>query len=96
MLGHTVLGPEQGSKPWPPEKQDFANVRGGVRWHRVRAWEQSPPSARLSPPSTSRRSLAAFSPRQGTYIYFDYEKWGQRKKEGFTFEYRYLEDRDLQ
>ena len=33
---------------------------------------------------------------QGTYIYFDYEKWGQRKKEGFTFEYRYLEDRELQ
>uniref|UniRef100_A0A8B9KDA6 CCR4-NOT transcription complex subunit 3 n=1 Tax=Astyanax mexicanus TaxID=7994 RepID=A0A8B9KDA6_ASTMX len=33
---------------------------------------------------------------EGTYIYFDYEKWGQRKKEGFTFEYRYLEDRDLQ
>ncbi|XP_064640327.1 CCR4-NOT transcription complex subunit 3-like isoform X2 [Lineus longissimus] len=32
---------------------------------------------------------------QGTYIYFDYEKWGQRKKEGMTFEYRYLEDRDL-
>ncbi|KAF6023624.1 CNOT3 [Bugula neritina] len=32
---------------------------------------------------------------QGTYIYFDYEKWGQRRKEGFTFEYRYLEDRDL-
>lgn len=32
---------------------------------------------------------------QGTYIYFDYEKWGQRKKEGFKFEYRYLEDRDL-
>ncbi|XP_052059389.1 CCR4-NOT transcription complex subunit 3-like isoform X1 [Mytilus californianus] len=32
---------------------------------------------------------------QGTYIYFDYEKWAQRKKEGFTFEYRYLEDRDL-
>ncbi|XP_050393673.1 CCR4-NOT transcription complex subunit 3 isoform X2 [Patella vulgata] len=32
---------------------------------------------------------------QGTYIFFDYEKWGQRKKEGFTFEYRYLEDRDL-
>ena len=32
---------------------------------------------------------------QGTYIYFDYDKWGQRKKEGFTFEYRYLEDRDL-
>lgn len=32
---------------------------------------------------------------KGTYIYFDYEKWGQRKKEGFTFEYRYLEDREL-
>ncbi|KAL4239666.1 CCR4-NOT transcription complex [Mactra antiquata] len=32
---------------------------------------------------------------QGTYIYFDYEKWGQRKKEMFKFEYRYLEDRDL-
>ncbi|KAI1293562.1 CCR4-NOT transcription complex subunit 3 [Halotydeus destructor] len=32
---------------------------------------------------------------QGTYIYFDFEKWGQRKKEHFTFEYRYLEDRDL-
>ena len=33
---------------------------------------------------------------QGTYIYFDYQKWGQRKKEDFTFEYRYLEDRELQ
>ncbi|XP_015786468.1 CCR4-NOT transcription complex subunit 3 isoform X2 [Tetranychus urticae] len=32
---------------------------------------------------------------QGTYVYFDYEKWGQRKKEHFTFEYRYLEDREL-
>lgn len=32
---------------------------------------------------------------QGTYIYFDYEKWGQRKKEGFTFEYKYLEDREI-
>lgn len=32
---------------------------------------------------------------QGTYIYFDYEKWSQRKKEGFTFEYKYLEDKDL-
>ncbi|CAG0920685.1 unnamed protein product [Notodromas monacha] len=32
---------------------------------------------------------------QGAYIYFDFEKWSQRKKEGFTFEYRYLEDRDL-
>jgi CCR4-NOT transcription complex subunit 3 len=32
---------------------------------------------------------------QGTYIYFDIEKWSQRKKDGFVFEYRYLEDRDL-
>ncbi len=32
---------------------------------------------------------------QGTYIYFDFEKWSQRKKEGFTFEYRFLEDKDL-
>jgi len=32
---------------------------------------------------------------QGTYIYFDFEKWSQRRKEGFTFEYRYLEDKDL-
>ncbi|GFO00926.1 Ccr4-not transcription complex subunit 3, partial [Plakobranchus ocellatus] len=32
---------------------------------------------------------------QGTYVYFDYEKWCQKKKDGFTFEYRYLEDRDL-
>jgi CCR4-NOT transcription complex subunit 3 len=32
---------------------------------------------------------------QGTYIYFDYEKWAQRKKEGFTFEYKYLEDKEL-
>lgn len=32
---------------------------------------------------------------QGTYIYFDYERWSQKKKEGFTFEYKYLEDRDL-
>lgn len=32
---------------------------------------------------------------QGTYIYFDFEKWGQRKKECFTFEYRFLEDREL-
>ena len=31
----------------------------------------------------------------GAYIYFDFEKWMQRKKDGFTFEYRYLEDRDV-
>jgi len=40
-------------------------------------------------------SLVCFFFFQGTYIYFDYEKWGQRKKEGFTFEYRYLEDKEL-
>lgn len=32
---------------------------------------------------------------QGTYVYFDFEKWSQRKKEAFTFEYRYLEDKDF-
>jgi len=32
---------------------------------------------------------------EGTYILFDYEKWSQRKRDGFTFEYRYLEDKDL-
>ncbi|XP_038639249.1 CCR4-NOT transcription complex subunit 3-like isoform X4 [Scyliorhinus canicula] len=45
---------------------------------------------------TDEYEQAFFLTQQGTYIYFDYEKWGQRKKEGFTFEYRYLEDRDLQ
>uniref|UniRef100_A0A914WTQ6 CCR4-NOT transcription complex subunit 3 n=1 Tax=Plectus sambesii TaxID=2011161 RepID=A0A914WTQ6_9BILA len=33
---------------------------------------------------------------QGTYVYFDFEKWAQRKKEQFTFEYRYLEDKDFE
>ena len=33
---------------------------------------------------------------QGTYVYFDFEKWSQRKKEAFTFEYRYLEDKDFE
>jgi CCR4-NOT transcription complex subunit 3 len=32
---------------------------------------------------------------QGSYVYFDFEKWAQRKKDAFMFEYRYLEDRDL-
>ena len=41
------------------------------------------------------KSHSTFHPLQGTYIYFDFEKWSQRKKEGFTFEYRYLEDKDL-
>lgn len=29
----------------------------------------------------------------GTYIYFDYERWQTKRKEQFTFEYRYLEDK---
>ncbi|CAD5215916.1 unnamed protein product [Bursaphelenchus okinawaensis] len=33
---------------------------------------------------------------QGAYIFFDYEKWSQRKKDTFTFEYRYLEDKDVE
>ncbi|CAP32110.2 Protein CBR-NTL-3 [Caenorhabditis briggsae] len=32
---------------------------------------------------------------QGTYVYFDFEKWSQRKKESFTFEYKFLEDKDF-
>ncbi|XP_027196027.2 CCR4-associated factor Not3 [Dermatophagoides pteronyssinus] len=32
---------------------------------------------------------------QGTYIYFDFEKWTQRKKENFVFEYKFLEDKEL-
>lgn len=32
---------------------------------------------------------------QGSYIFFDFKEWGQRRREGFTFEYKYLEDRDL-
>jgi CCR4-NOT transcription complex subunit 3 len=31
----------------------------------------------------------------GSYMYFDFERWTQKKKDGFTFEYRYLEDREL-
>ncbi|RNA28537.1 CCR4-NOT transcription complex subunit 3-like isoform X1 [Brachionus plicatilis] len=31
----------------------------------------------------------------GTYVYFDYSKWAQNRKDGFTFEYKYLEDKDL-
>lgn len=57
---------------------------------------RSAPSVVWPDPTQLLVHSLAFTPRQGTYIYFDYEKWGQRKKEGFTFEYRYLEDRDLQ
>ncbi|KAI1721082.1 NOT2 / NOT3 / NOT5 family domain-containing protein [Ditylenchus destructor] len=32
---------------------------------------------------------------QGTYVYFDFEKWAQRKREQFMFEYKYLEDKDF-
>lgn len=32
---------------------------------------------------------------KGAYIYFDYEKWSQRKKESFMFEYKFLEDKEL-
>jgi len=32
---------------------------------------------------------------QGTYVYFDFEKWGQWTKTAFKFEYRFLEDSDL-
>jgi len=31
----------------------------------------------------------------GTYIYFDIKQWSQRKKEDFTFEYKYLEEIQL-
>ncbi|CAB3402617.1 unnamed protein product [Caenorhabditis bovis] len=33
---------------------------------------------------------------QGTYVYFDFEKWSQRKKESFTFEYKFLEDKEFE
>ena len=57
---------------------------------------QTPTSPSLLLLQTDFYMTAVVLSLQGTYIYFDYEKWGQRKKEGFTFEYRYLEDRDLQ
>ena len=83
----------------PPEKSLVRVQGGGVCSQRAGARLRQALST--GPLSSSRTpspvpSLTAFSPGQGTYIYFDYEKWGQRKKEGFTFEYRYLEDRDLQ
>jgi CCR4-NOT transcription complex subunit 3 len=31
----------------------------------------------------------------GTYVFFDYEKWQRRKRENFTFEYKWLEDKDV-
>lgn len=32
---------------------------------------------------------------KGAYVYFDFERWTQRKKDMFTFEYEYLEDVNL-
>ncbi|CAF1629130.1 unnamed protein product [Adineta ricciae] len=32
---------------------------------------------------------------QGTYIFFDYERWQTRKRENFVFEYKFLEDREF-
>ena len=32
---------------------------------------------------------------RGRISTFDFEKWSQRKKEGFTFEYTSSEDKDL-
>ncbi|CAF0867299.1 unnamed protein product [Rotaria sordida] len=32
---------------------------------------------------------------QGTYIYFDYERWQTRKRDNFIFEYKFLEDREF-
>ncbi|KAI6240167.1 Not1 domain, CCR4-Not complex component [Aphelenchoides fujianensis] len=32
---------------------------------------------------------------RGSYLLFDFEKWTQRKMEDFTFEYKYLEDTDV-
>ncbi|KAH9376100.1 hypothetical protein HPB48_014490 [Haemaphysalis longicornis] len=32
---------------------------------------------------------------RGNYIYFDFETWREGSKENFTFEYQYLEERDL-
>jgi len=32
---------------------------------------------------------------QGSYLYFDFEKWVQRQHDSFIFEYKYLEDHDL-
>ncbi|CAF1306056.1 unnamed protein product, partial [Didymodactylos carnosus] len=32
---------------------------------------------------------------QGTYIFFDYERWQTRKRDNFVFEYKYLEDREF-
>ncbi|CAF3055188.1 unnamed protein product [Rotaria socialis] len=32
---------------------------------------------------------------QGTYIFFDYERWQTRKRDNFIFEYKFLEDREF-
>ena len=33
---------------------------------------------------------------RGTYILFDYEKWTQRKRDDFKFEYKFLEDKEFE
>ncbi|XP_042212879.1 CCR4-NOT transcription complex subunit 3-like isoform X3 [Homarus americanus] len=61
-------------------------------------YEQAVPELRtpdLRTPTLTNGIPIYSSQKSGTYIYFDYENWGQRKKENFTFEYRFLEDRDL-
>lgn len=50
--------------------------------------------AKVSPRSESNFNSHCLI-TQGTYIFFDYEKWSQRKRDSFTFEYRYLEDKEL-
>lgn len=97
LQGHSHRKERQEPGPAPPRGEHVpAGEERPADAGTGRTRESGPerrPSGRT--PSTGP-SLTAFSPGQGTYIYFDYEKWGQRKKEGFTFEYRYLEDRDLQ
>lgn len=82
---------------WPPSYHQGWSVIGQPAWylHAPDNYLLFICLAQISAPLFIH-SLTTFFPGQGTYIYFDYEKWGQRKKEGFTFEYRYLEDRDLQ
>lgn len=32
---------------------------------------------------------------QGSYVYFDFVEWVQKNLDSFTFEYKYLEDKEL-
>ena len=40
-------------------------------------------------------SFFLFGVYQGTYLFFDTQRWQARKRENFRFEYQYLEDRNL-